>query len=209
MSLKEEIVTLRQEVDSKNKSILEKLNAANATQIPAQSPIQTDSQAQNTAVPQEMRGFQSSNYQPSTGNEGVPTVISTGRQTHQQTDNSKDFTVSSVVQSPVKLHETLSNLDSLKRELRLKFKRLTNQEMLIFSTLYSLESQGFEEITYKVIANNINLSESSIRDYVSKLITKGIPIIKTRLNNKQVALNISPDLQKLASLSTITRLREL
>jgi len=108
-----------------------------------------------------------------------------------------------------KVQEALDSLDNLKKEIRLKFKRLTPQEMTVFSTLYTLENQGFEEITYKIIANHLNLSESSIRDYSNKLLAKGIPIIKNKLNNKKIYLKISPELQKIASLSTINRLREL
>ena len=91
----------------------------------------------------------------------------------------------------------------------MKFKRLTQQEMLIFSTLYSLEEQNLDEITYKLISNNLNLSESSIRDYINRLIHKGIPIIKTRQNNKTISLKISENLKKIATLATILKLRDI
>ena len=65
--------------------------------------------------------------------------------------------------------------------------------MLIFNTLYSLDEGETEEITYKIIANKINLSESSIRDYINKLIKKGIPVEKTRKNNKIIILNRSEE----------------
>jgi len=207
--LKTEITNLKEEVFSLKQLATANNFSANTTQTSTQPLNPTDTPAQTSAVPQEIRGFQITNYNLSTGNKGVPTDSSTDRQTVQQTDRQPSYLSQNTIENSVKIHETLSNLDNLKREIRLKFKRLTNQEMLIFSTLYSLESQGFEEITYKVLANNLNLSESSIRDYVAKLVVKGIPIAKTRLNNKQISLNISPDLQKLASLATITRLREL
>ena len=80
--------------------------------------------------------------------------------------------------------------------------------MLIFSTLYQLE-QTQKEVNYKDISLKLNLSESSIRDYVSRLINKGIPVEKIRKNNKQIILKISEDLRKIASLQTIIQLRDL
>ena len=41
-----------------------------------------------------------------------------------------------------KAAQILDNLDIIKKEIRRKFKRLTNQEMTVFSTIYSLEEQG-------------------------------------------------------------------
>ena len=44
--------------------------------------------------------------------------------------------------------------------------------MLVFSTIYTYEDQKYENINYKLISDKLNLSESSIRDYVNKLIKK-------------------------------------
>jgi len=103
----------------------------------------------------------------------------------------------------------LNSLDNIKKGIRLKFKRLTPQEMLVFSVLYNLEEQKIDEITYKTLANKIKLSESSIRDYINKLINKGVPIEKTRQNNKTIILNISQDLKNIATLAAIQDLRAL
>ena len=108
-----------------------------------------------------------------------------------------------------KASNILNSLDNIKKEIRLKFKRLTQQEMLVFSTLYTLEDQNTPEIDYKLLANHLNLSESSIRDYIIKLTKKGIPIQKTRQNNKKIILSISENLKKTATLSTIIHLRDL
>ena len=80
--------------------------------------------------------------------------------------------------------------------------------MLVFSTIYQLEDQAIEA-DYRFIAQRLGLSESSIRDYVKKLISKGIPVVKNKVNNKKITLGISPNLKKIAPLQTITRLREL
>jgi len=80
--------------------------------------------------------------------------------------------------------------------------------MLIFSTIYQLEEQK-ETVDYSKIATKLNLSESSIRDYILKISKKEIPIIKTKIDNKKVILSISEDIKKLATLETIIQLREL
>jgi hypothetical protein len=205
--LKLEISSLRDEISSL------KLNPSysqNPTHFNPSTSTPTDKLADLPTVPQEMRGFKEPRSLVSTGNEGVPTDKSTNSQTNRQTDFLSGFMRENSQKLNLEdIQETLNTLDNLKKELRLKFKRLTPQEMLIFSAIYSLETKGIEEITYKTLANNLNLSESSIRDYVIKLTSKGIPIVKRRVNNKQIALQISENLQKIASLSTIIKLREL
>jgi len=104
--------------------------------------------------------------------------------------------------------EILDSLDALKKEIRRKFKKITKQEMLVFSTIYELEEQ-YREVDYSKIALKLSLSQSSIRDYVQKMINKGIPITKEKLNNKKILLHISPELKKIASLNTIISLREI
>src|SRR3989344_4602103 len=104
------------------------------------------------------------------------------------------------------LQEMGNEIISLKKEIRLKFKSLTEQEMAVFSEIYRLDDEfGFSD--YKVISKNLNLTESSIRDYVGKLIKKGISVEKRKVNNKQIHLNISQNLKKIASLQTIISLR--
>jgi predicted transcriptional regulator len=81
--------------------------------------------------------------------------------------------------------------------------------MAVFSTIYQLEEQDSSKTTYKQIANNLHLSESSIRDYVQRMINKGIPIKKQKINNRKVILSIPNTLKKIATLSTIIQLRDL
>ena len=159
-------------------------------------------------------------YGISIGNQGVQT----NRQTHQQTDIRHNFSSHNQTNS---LNQTdfnsqnktennsfnmaenlLDSLDTLKKEIRLKFKRLTDQELIVFSTIYQLEDQlGYSD--YKSISKKLNLSESSIRDYVRRLINKGIPLEKIKVNNKEIHLSISPNLKKIASLNTILELRDI
>ena len=174
----------------------------------------------NTTVPQEIGGLRSPNLGISIGNEGA----STDRQTDRQTDTSTHNLAGIPEIPPINLElnkeqniekniqqasEILDSLDRLKKEIRLKFKRVTAQEMAVFSTIYQLEEQNPENTSYKQISIILKLSESSIRDYVQRMINKGIPIKKQKIANKKIILSISPELKKIATLSTIIQLREL
>ena len=82
------------------------------------------------------------------------------------------------------------------------------QELLVFSALYQIdEEKGYAD--YKSIAIKTNLTESSIRDYIRRLINKDIPLTKEKINNKTIKLSISDSLKRVATLSTIIKLREL
>ncbi len=148
----------------------------------------------------------------STGNGGVPTDKQTNQQTNQQTQKegfiseTRGFNKES--KSLNNALEILNSLDSLKKEVRLKFKELTEQEFLVFSAIYQYdEEQGFSD--YRSLSQKLNLSESSVRDYVGKLIKKGVPIQKEKVNNKQIKISISENLKKIASLNAIIQLRDL
>ena len=143
----------------------------------------------------------------STGNKGVPTNRQTVKQTDTSTRNEGVKVRFNQEHHPLaNVSNLINSLDIIKKELRLKFKKLTNQEMSVFSTVYQLEEEGFI-VDYALIAKKFSLTESSIRDYIQRIIKKGIPIIKTKENNKKIFISISPDLKKLASLSIIMQLR--
>ena len=140
----------------------------------------------------------------STGNEGVSTDRQTDRQTDKNTQNPAENNQNSIDNAA----EILDSLDNIKKEIRRKFKRITTQELLVFSAIYQLdEEQGYAD--YKALSERLNLTESSIRDYVGRLIKKGVPVEKKRINNKNITLNISQNLKKIASLSTILQLRDI
>ena len=139
---------------------------------------------------QEIKGI-------SIGNGGVKT----DKQTNRQTDNSPKNNFDEAL-------NLLNSLGNLKREIRLKFKRLTKQELLVFSAIYQIEEEkGYSN--YKLLSEKLNLSESSIRDYVRRLLFKKIPLEKQKINNKEIKITISPNLKKIASLNTILELRGL
>jgi predicted transcriptional regulator len=141
----------------------------------------------------------------SIGNKGV----STNRQTDKQTDQQTNIPLKNLKPMEIdKANDLLESLDNFKEELKIKFKNLTDQEILVFSTIYQLEEEkGYSN--YKSLSSKLNLSESSIRDYVRRLLNKGIPLEKNKVNNKEIKLNISQNLKKIASLDSILRIRNL
>jgi len=231
--LNNEILSIKVAIDNLNLNI-NNLNNIHIKLLKEISTIQHKIQANyntpthNPTVPQEVGGLKSQILDISTGNIGVPTDRQTDNQTDRQTENSQ-FSIYSPISHPslitakkldkYKLNsietnikeasQILDSLDGIKKEIRLKFKHLTHQEMIVFSTIYQLEEQNKDIITYEDISNILNLSESSIRDYTQRLINKGIPIKKTKIDNKKISLSISSELKKIASLSTIIKLREI
>ncbi|VVB82231.1 Uncharacterised protein [uncultured archaeon] len=208
-SLKQDIDSLKQfifenkvQIDEMTKTLQDfssKITEINQKEIP------TDNQKNQTSyqeVPTENNPFKPlkpQNNPFSTGNEGVPTNKQTNQQTNQQIE--KTYFGDAL--------EILNSLDNIKKEMRNKFKRLTDQEFLVFSTIYQMGQEENTFIDYRQISQRLNLTESSIRDYVGRLIKKGIPVEKTKVNNKLIQLSISEKLKKIAPLSMILQLREL
>lgn len=148
-------------------------------------------------------------YTVSTRNDGVPTDKQTDQQTNTFLDNPSISTGNTHKKSePSDITSLLNSLSTFKKDLRNKFKRLTKQEMLVYITIYQLESEGFT-VDYPLIAKKLFLSESSIRDYVQRAIRKGIEISKVKENNKKIYLSIPSEIREIASLQTIIQLREI
>ena len=97
-------------------------------------------------------------------------------------------------------------MNSLKSDLKKRFKALTKQEFYIFSVLYIVEKSQ-EAVTYGDLAAKTGLTSSSIRDYVQRIIKKGIPLSKEKLNNKITILKIPQELRNLATLDNLMRIR--
>ena len=177
-----------------------------------------------------LRASNASNQPFSNGNEGVPTDRQTDNQ-HENIlkikQNNTFYSTDGISLEPLRAnldiqkpqaHTSstpiddaaiiLDSLDSLKKEIRLKFKRLTEQEITVFSTLYQIDEET-GPTDYKTIASRLSLTESSIRDYIGRLIKKGIPVDKKKMNNKLILLSISENLKRVASLPTILELRDL
>jgi len=142
----------------------------------------------------------------SIGNKGV----STDRQTDTSTDTStrnKGVKNNDFLQKNPSTSIILTQLDEITKEFRFKIKKLTKQEMIVLSLIYQLEDQGITT-DYQILSQKLGLSESSIRDYVQRIINKGLELTKEKLNNKKVILHIPKEIRRLASLNTILELRE-
>jgi hypothetical protein len=170
--------------------------------------LPTDIYLSSTSNPPQ-NPYKAQNKEVSTGNEGVPTDRQTNQQTDQHTDKSSYNTkINQHDNSINNAAQILDSLDNLKKEIRLKFKRLTDQEFSVFSVIYlSSEETGYTD--YKNLSEKLNLTESSIRDYIGRLIKKGIPLEKTKINNKTIHISISQNLKKIATLPTILQLRAI
>lgn len=204
--LEQELIILRQEIQE-IKQILH-------SNIP---PAQDRHTTHNTTDNLQNYSLESQNFHSSIGNNGVPTDR---QQTDRQHINTLKRTLEAVPQAQEKIQEipetrqlsdisSVSNISNiihnLKKDLGEKFKTLTKKEFLIFSILYTLEEE-LGKVTYSDIAQRIGLTESSIRDYIIRLINKGIPIIKEKLNNKVVILKIPKELKDISTLDKLSRL---
>ena len=215
--VKDDIDFLRLEIDEIRKNLIELCeimkqitkkedeNRQNPTiNNPAHIPkIQTNQQI-IPAHNYPLKSLNTQNQPFSTGNEGVPADRQTDQQTDKYIENNQDIGKNSIENAA----EMLKSLDNIKKDIRQKFKKLTEQEWLVFSTIYQLDEEiGHSD--YRILAERLKLTESSIRDYVARLIKKGIPVDKIKLNNKNIQLNISKNLKQIASLPTIITLRDL
>jgi cell division septum initiation protein DivIVA len=212
-SLEEEISLIKQylhengekltSLDNKIQNLTQKIGE-NLQNIPPQNPTYN---LPNSTVPTDnpthnlpFEALKAQKLSISTGNDGVPTNKPTNQQTNQHIENEREEVFGTAL-------EVLNSLDNIKKEIRHKFKKITDQEFLVFSTIYQMEQEG--EVDYRSVAKKLNLTETSIRDYVGRLIKKGIPVEKTKINNKMINLSISDNLKKIAPLPVILQLREL
>jgi hypothetical protein len=187
-------------------------------ELKSQQSNQPTNQHQNTTLqssiptPLLQYSLKSEKTSISTRNEGVPTNQPTNQQTNQHPFiSTPTHTVSSVndrIDHIKKVSEILGTLDDLKKEVRLKFKKLTDQEMNIYSAIYQLEEQGLV-VDYPLLAQKTNLSEISIRDYIRKILYKGIPLQKQKESNKRIIVGIPIELKRITSLNTLLQLRLL
>ncbi|MCX8193767.1 MAG: hypothetical protein N3G19_00140 [Candidatus Pacearchaeota archaeon] len=194
--LQQELVILKQEL-AEIKQILQSNTYSTQIQHPTHIPT----------YKMENYGLKQANFHSSIGNEGVPTD-------RQQINNKqfnelkRTFNVPIDSSANASIASISSVVNDLKQELKEKFQKLSKQEFVIFSILYTLqEEKGF--VTYKDLASRARLAESSVRDYILKLEHKGIPIIKERLNNKIVILKIPKELKDIATLDSLSKLKNL
>jgi len=209
--IKQDIIDLKREIYFLKREIID-LKAKNA-------PIPTHIQQTNQEIEQTQHIISPDKpYLPSSiGNDGVPTDKQTdNKQTNRQALEPYFNTISlsqtsqfpdDKLEKSTQTGSLMSLVTNLKEEMRQNFLKLTKQEFLIFSVVYSLDDEGVQ-VTYPLIAAKTRLSESSIRDYISRIIEKGITLEKHKINNKQVIIRVKDELKSLATLDSLVKLRE-
>lgn len=123
----------------------------------------------------------------SIGNEGVFNK-QTNKQFNKQT-NTQQF----------------NTFQEIQEDIKGQFGTLSKQEFLTFLTIYQLEEES-GVVRYIDVAKRLNLSESSVRFYVTKLVDKNIPIAKSRINNKVINLSLLPEFRKLGLKKELTNM---
>ncbi len=128
----------------------------------------------------------------SIGNEGV-----LNKQTNKQTVKQTNKHI--IIDKSGEISKFQTNIEEF-------FKDLTKQELLVFLTIYQLEEELNKEIKFSEVSRRLNLSESCIRGYIKRLIDKGAPLTRTKVNNKIVLLSIYPEFK---ALNLRNRLKDL
>ena len=229
-SLKEQLYTISKELFSLKSTILDIKNQTD-NQTDRQTNTSTNQTNTNkTQTNKELRqenraleGIKTPNFDISTGNEGVQTDRQTIRQTDRQIERfvqyskpieEANYSPPSTISTEDRIShiknvsEILDSLDELKKDLRFKFKKLTSQEMSLFSLIYDLEERGFT-VDYSLLSSKLSITQSAVRDHIRNILSKGIPLKKLKENNKKVFLSIPLELKKVASLQTILSLRNI
>jgi DNA-binding MarR family transcriptional regulator len=134
---------------------------------------------------------------PSIGNKGVIN-------NHQQSSTVNSQQSSTVNSQQSSTHQ---NLEALEEDFSKLFKNLTDREFSVFMAIYELEKQ-FNETNYSQIANRLNLTETTVRGTVNRLISKNLPVSKERLFNSKTSLSLKKDFHNLNLLSKLVRLRQ-
>jgi len=88
------------------------------------------------------------------------------------------------------------NIQELQKNLPLILSSLSKQEFLTFLTIYQLEEE-YSKVTYDDVGKSLKITSGCVRTYVSGLIKKGLPVLKSKYNNKLVVLSIPPEIKAL------------
>lgn len=225
--LKKAFTKVKEDISSLNDKLNRLENAINQliVQNNKQNPLYFKENSPKTAQNTQIR-------QSSSGNEGVRSI---NHSTVNQSFNNQSHTKHSIEQyipqistnytkkqetnqsfnnqSPINQSHTKHslntqslNIQSLKKELEERFNTLTSQEFLIFLTIYQLEEDYSRSITYNDLSNKLSLTSGCIRGYVSSLIRKNLPILKSKINNRTLTLSINPDFKDLNLKQKLTNL---
>ena len=103
--------------------------------------------------------------------------------------------------------DEISMLTGLNKNQKIpEMPKLTTVEKEIFLALYTLCEEK-EYITYHEIADAVNLSETLVMNYITILIEKGVPIIKSYSDDK-TKLKLSSYFKNLQTKNNILKINE-
>ncbi len=123
------------------------------------------------------------------------------------TDNRQQTTTDSTPTTINRQQTTEIPLFQLKKELDSMFLKLTDRELSVFLALYTLDNEKKGEVDYFELSQRLNLTESTIRDFISQLIRKGLPIQKERTFNRKVSLSIKNEFKTLNLYEKLLKLK--
>lgn len=129
----------------------------------------------------------------STGNEGVLSTVT-----------------STVTATPTLFRQPFDNPDTddpITKDIKNKFRSLTEREFAVFMAIYQLEEELHSPITYGDIARKLSLSRSSVRDHIGELLLKNAPLVKTVSGDRKVSLSIKKDFRDLNLVSKLLSFR--
>jgi len=87
-------------------------------------------------------------------------------------------------------------ISSFKVNINKAFSSLSKQELRVFLSLYQLDDE-LNGVSYIELSSKLELTEPCIRGYISTLMKKGLPITRTKLNNKRTILIINKEFKSL------------
>ena len=100
-----------------------------------------------------------------------------------------------------------ASIRELSQSLSSTFQALTDREFSVFVAVFELQKQ-LPEVTYTDLANKLQISEPTIRNTINRLISKNIPLQKSRFFNKKVSLFIPKDLHNINMISKLIELHQ-
>ena len=134
---------------------------------------------------------------------------------HLEDINANTHEIQSIYELINELHTKIDKLDSRIDKLQLKLdsheKRkiidiriepLTKIEKEIFFILYTNENN---DITYKNIANQLNLEEVLVQEYITNLIAKGIPVSK-KFQGNSIFISLDKQFKEIQAKENIIKI---
>ena len=194
LKVKEDISNLKEDLEA-NKRILNEIKR-NISELNEKIAFLNDSIKKK---PQKDPVF----FKSSIGNKGVfndqqrSTTINNDQQWSTMPNNDQQ---SSTI-TPLETSGTLIDPQFVR-----KIRDLTDREYSLFIKVYELNTIK-EEISYSELANQLKLTEGTIRGVVTRVIAKGLPLIKERFFNKKSSLFIDPGFFKPFLLPELMKLR--